>query len=80
MSAVHGKHTVVTVATKDISAHCKTSSYEGSADVHDTTGYGKKAKTKSGGLLDGKFTCGGTYDSSETTGPRAAIKPLLARR
>ncbi|HEY9413783.1 MAG TPA: hypothetical protein VIQ30_03410 [Pseudonocardia sp.] len=77
MATVHGKLTVITVATKDISAFCKTSSYEGSADVHDTTGYGKNAKTKSGGLLDGKFTCGGTYDNTASTGPGFAIKPLL---
>ena len=77
MAAVHGKKTVITVATKDISAYCKTSSYEGSADVHDTPGYGKDAKTKAGGLLDGKFTCGGTYDNTASTGPRAALKPAL---
>ncbi len=77
MSAVHGRDTVITVATKDISPFCKTSSYEGSANVHDTTGYGKTAKVKSGGLLDGKFSCGGTYDNTATTGPRNALKPLL---
>ena len=77
MAYVHGKDTKITVATKDISAYCKTSSYEGSADVHETTGYGKTAKTKEGGLLDGKFTCGGTYDNTASTGPRNALKPLL---
>lgn len=77
MAFVHGRNTSVTVATKDISPYCKTSSYEGTADVHETTGYGKNAKTKSGGLLDGKFTCGGTYDNTASTGPRNALKPLL---
>ena len=77
MGFVHGKATKITVATKDISPYCKTSSYEGSADVHETTGYGKNAKTKAGGLLDGKFTCGGTYDNTASTGPRNALKPLL---
>ena len=77
MAFVHGRTTSVTVATKDISAFCKTSSYEGSADVHETTGYGKNAKTKAGGLLDGKFTMGGTYDNTASTGPRNALKPLL---
>lgn len=79
MSAVHGRFTVITVATKDVSAFCKTSSYEGSATVHKNTGYGKAAETKNGGLLDGKFTCGGTYDNTVTTGPRNAIKPLLGQ-
>lgn len=77
MAFVHGKLTNITVATKDISPYTKTSSYEGSADVHETTGYGKNSKTKAGGLLDGKFTCGGTYDNTASTGPRNALKPLL---
>jgi hypothetical protein len=77
MAYVHGKDTVITVATKDISVYCKTSSYEGSAAVHKTTGYTKTAETKQGGLIDGKFTCGGTYDNTALTGPRNAIKPLL---
>jgi hypothetical protein len=77
MTYVHGKDTVITVATKDISPFCKTSSYEGSAAVHTTTGYGKTAVTKNGGLLDGKFSAGGTYDNTASTGPRNALKPLL---
>lgn len=80
MGHVHGKHTVIEVATKDISRHCKTSSYEGSAAIHDTTGYGADAVEKDGGLLDGKFTCGGTYDDTAGTGPRDAIKPLLGTK
>jgi hypothetical protein len=70
---VHGRNTVVTVATKDISPYCKTSSFEATADVHDTTGYGATAHTKAGGLLDGSFTVSGTYDSTASTGPRAAL-------
>lgn len=77
MAFVHGKDTNITVATKDISPYCKTSSYEGSADVHETTGYGKQAKTKAGGLKDGKFTCGGTYDNTASTGPRNVLLPAL---
>jgi len=77
MATAHGKLTVITVATKDISPYCKTSSYEGSADVHDVTGRGKDAKVKAGGLLDGKFTFGGVYDNTASTGPRNALKPLL---
>jgi hypothetical protein len=79
MAAVHGQFTKITIATKDVSPFCKTSSYEGSADVHDTTGYSPTggAKTKAGGLLDGKFTCSGTYDNTASVGPRNALKPLL---
>lgn len=77
MAFVHGKTTVVKVATKDISQYCKTSSLELTADVHDTTGYGSTAHTKAGGLLDGSFTVSGTYDNTAVSGPRAALQPLL---
>lgn len=77
MATAHGRLTVIKVATKDISPYTKTSTFEDSADVHDTSGYGVTAKTKAGGLLDGKFTCSGTYDNTASTGPRNAIFPLL---
>lgn len=77
MAFIHGRNTVVKVATKDISAYCKTSSLELTADVHDTTGYGSTAHTKAGGLLDGSFTVSGTYDSTAVSGPRAALLPLV---
>lgn len=77
MAFVHGKTTVLKVATKDISPYTKTSSLEQSADVHDTSGYGTTAHTKAGGLLDGKFTCGGTYDNTASTGPRNALQSLI---
>lgn len=77
MTWVHGRNTKVTVATKDISPYIKTSNYEMGADVHDTSGYGITAKTKAGGLLDGKFTMSGTYDNTVSTGPRNALHALV---
>lgn len=77
MAFVHGKSTVITVATKDISPYTKTSSQEVKADVHDTTGYGATAHTKAGGLLDSTFTCGGTYDNTVSVGPRNALLTLV---
>jgi hypothetical protein len=73
----HGRLTKITVATKDISPYTKTSTFEDSADVHDTTGYGATAHTKAGGLLDGKFTAGGTYDNTVSVGPRNALMSLV---
>lgn len=73
----HGRLTKVTVATKDISPYIKTSSYEMGAEVHDTSGYGVTAKTKAGGLLDGKFTMSGTYDNTVSVGPRNALHSLV---
>lgn len=77
MATAHGRLTKITVATKDISPYTKTSTYEGSADFHDTTGYGATAHRKAGGLLDGKFTCGGTYDNTVSVGPRNALLSLV---
>jgi hypothetical protein len=76
MAFVHGKTTKITVATKDISPYTKTSSFEVTADVHETTGYGATNKTKAPGLLDSKFTCGGTYDNTVSVGPRNALYGL----
>jgi hypothetical protein len=79
MAFVHGKNTKITIATKDISPYTKTSSFEKTGDSHDTTGYSPTgdAKTKAGGLIDGKFTCGGTYDNTASTGPRNALLALV---
>lgn len=77
MTAIHGRLTVVKVATKDISPYCKTSTLELTPDVHDTSGYGLTNKTKAGGLIDGKFTAGGTYDNTVSVGPGNALRPLI---
>lgn len=77
MAASHGRLTNITVATKDISPYTKTSSYELTADDHDTTGYGATAHTKQGGLLDGSFSAGGTYDNTASVGPRNALAGQL---
>jgi hypothetical protein len=74
---IHGSKTVLKVATKDLSIYTKTSTLEQTADIHDTTGYTATAHTKQGGLLDGTFTCSGTYDSTAVNGPRAVLQPLL---
>lgn len=76
---VAGKKTVITVATKDISLFCDNSSYEGTAQVEGTTGYGVDDETKAGTLRAHKFTCSGTYETAATvTSPRVAIKANLA--
>lgn len=77
MAKVHGKATVLTVATKDISPYTKTSNYERTAKTHDTTGYGVDDEEHSGGLRTGKFTCSGTYDNTVSVGPRNALHALI---
>lgn len=76
---VAGKKTIITVATKDISVYTDNSSYEGTAQVEGTTGYGLDDETKAGTLRGHKFTCSGTYETAATaTSPRVAVKALLA--
>lgn len=77
MATSHGKKTIITVATKDISPYCKTSSIERGAAVHNTTGYGADDEVNEGGIRKGKFTCGGTYDNTASVGPSNALDPLV---
>lgn len=75
MSTSHGKLTVITVATKDISPFCKTSQLEEGAKTHDTTGYAPAgdAEIYAGGLKGSKFTVGGVYDNTVLVGPRLVL-------
>jgi hypothetical protein len=77
MATSHGRKTVITVSTKDISPYCKTSSLERGAAVHNTTGYGVDDELNEGGLRNGKFTCGGVYDNTASVGPANALDPLV---
>lgn len=78
MAFVHGKGTVVKVATKDLSLYCKTSEFARKTDAHDVTGYGATGHAYAGGLTDGTFKLSGTYDSTSVTGPRAVLEPIQA--
>lgn len=63
-----GRLAVLKIGASDISPSTKTSTFSGSADVYDSSGYGVVNKTKAGGLIDGKFTASGSYDVGATTG------------
>jgi hypothetical protein len=80
MSKPHGKNTVITVATKDISPYTKTSTYTRSAKSHDTTGYGVDDEDYEAGLKGGKFSMGGTYDNTASVGPRNALHGLVGTK
>lgn len=73
---IHGRSTVLKIGAVDISLSAKTSTFSGSADVHDTTGYSVPSgnRTKSGGLVDGKFTASGLYDVQATTGTPTVLE------
>lgn len=74
LTPTHGRLTVLTVATKDISVATKTSNFSGSADIAKATGYGATSHVKVGGLKDGKFTASGAYDLQATVGTPAALE------
>ncbi len=76
MAQIHGKSTLVTLDTNDISTYCNNVSFEQAADSHDTTTFGKNSHVYTGGLKDGTCTIEGIYESG-ATGPAAVIRPLL---
>lgn len=77
MAFIHGKNTVIKVATKDLSTYTDSSELNRTADSHDVTTYGNNSHRKAGGLGDGSFKMSGTYDSTAVNGPRAVLEPLL---
>lgn len=77
MGYQHGKDTIITVGGDDISAWTNTSEMTRGAASHNVTHYGKNAEVHQGGLRNGQFTCGGTYDNTLTTGTHAVLNPLV---
>lgn len=77
MAFVHGKDTVVTVDSNDLSAFTNTSEFNPTADSHDVTTYGQTGHVFQAGLTNGTFTMAGTYDNTASTGPRAVLQPLV---
>jgi len=77
MSTSHGKKTVILLNGVDVSAYGNNSTVEVVADKHDTTTYGKNTHVFDPGLLTNNFTLAGFYDTNQSTGPQAFIKPLV---
>ena len=69
-----GRLAILTVAAKDISLATKTSTFSGSADFYDASGYTMTSKQKVSGIKDGKFTASGSYDVGATTGTPSALE------
>lgn len=70
----HGKNTVVKAGAVDISAGMENSSVKGSADFAKAAGYGATNQIKLAGIIDGQFTCSGSYDTQATTGTAAVLE------
>lgn len=77
MTTSHGRSTIITVATKDISPYTKNSQVERAAGTHNTTGYGLDDETYTGGLRNNKFTCSGVYDNTALVGPSIVMKAIV---
>jgi hypothetical protein len=80
MGTSHGKKTVGILNGTDLSGYSNNSTVEIEADDHDTTVYGKDWHVFDGGLLAGNFTVSGFYDTSQTTGPKAVIQPIVGTK
>lgn len=76
MAFVHGKNAFVSLNASDLSTYSNNVVFGRVADSHDTTTFGKNAKTYQGGLTDGTCTISGIYDNG-AAGPRAIIEPLI---
>lgn len=73
MSRVHGRNTYISIDASDISQHCNTSGFTRSAGAFKTTGYQASRHTYEGDIPDATFECGGLYDNTAGTGPRAVL-------
>src|ERR1700749_3073222 len=70
MGTIHSQTVVVKLATNDVSTYVNTHTYEPTATVHQTTGYGAAWDANKGGLKKGTFSFGGIYDDTATAPPK----------
>ncbi len=77
MPVFHGRLAYFKLGTTDLSSQMDNISFDHTADVHDTTTYGKTYRTKAGGLKAGSFSIGGLYDSTTTTGVDAVVPAMI---
>lgn len=73
MAKSHGKKTVFKLDAVDWSAYCNNSQITLTTATTDTTTYGKNSVVKDAALNDGKLSVSGFYDTTASTGPRAAF-------
>lgn len=75
MAFIHGKDTLITVDSNDLSAFTNSSDFSQSSDSHDVTAYGATNKAYQAGLIDGTFSMAGIYDNA-AGGPRTVLQAL----
>lgn len=77
MAQAHGKDSVLTINTQNISAHVKTVDFSRATDANDTTTKGAEGKTFRPGLTDGEIKIAGLWDDAAVTGSRTVLRALL---
>ena len=73
MAFIHGKDTVVLLGKDNVTTYFSEHTASVEVDMHDTTVYGKSAKTYLPGLIDGTVSLSGLWD-----GAASAIDSILA--
>lgn len=73
--STHGKKTVITVGGVTLTG-CDTSELTRGHDEHERTEYGADDHGATAGLGKHKFTLGGWYDVTVSTGNTAVLRPL----
>lgn len=62
---------------RNVSANCNSVDFNRSADVHEDTTFGKRSKTKKGGLKDGQISIAGFWDKTALTGTETVFDSLV---
>ena len=73
MAFIHGKDTVVLLGKDNVTSYFHEHSAAVEVEMHDSTVYGKSAKTYVAGLIDGTVSLGGLWD-----GAASAIDSILS--
>lgn len=72
MARVHGKDSVFTLATNDLSEYIDNVQFSDGVELAEITGLGSTSKSYIPGLKDATITISGRFDS-EATGPEATL-------
>lgn len=75
MAFIHGRGTVITIDSDDISAFTNSNEMTDDSDMHDVSCFGAVRKAYQSGLGDGQFVIGGVYDDG-AGGPRAVLRAI----
>jgi hypothetical protein len=77
MAFVHGKNSVFTIASEELTSFLDSVELSFSVDTAETTTLGVEAKTYLSGPSDGTISLSGKYDSTATTGPDATLQAII---